>query len=166
MSPRSSCVACKAEAMSEGRYAGVLCLACALVASGARKPRREVAAEHRAIHEAFRANNRVLADLGPTTAPASTVAAAPPDADTLAAVVALMAIGARPVRTLRRCGDLPPVVRPIEQGDDPLNPCALCGTASTGIKRAPYGTGDHVWVLCMSPDTCMARARKAKGEAA
>jgi hypothetical protein len=65
-----------------------------------------------------------------------------------------------------RYGNLPPGEAPLTEAHDPLQPCALCGTTSKRIARAPYGIGgDQVWVLCKTQAGCMTRLRALKGEA-
>lgn len=157
--------------MEVGHYAGILCLPHALVAAKARAPkapdRSEALAAHEKLHRAFKAQNRHLELLAPVVgaqAPAPGEELAP---EVLQAIAATMrGLGARYVRTERTYGDRGTTTVKASADMVVLGACATCGTTSPRIKRALFGVGAHVWVLCTSLDTCMARLRKAKGEAA
>lgn len=162
---------CGAPTLEVGRYAGLLCLDHALTAAGA-KPRARVESRaealraHERLHQAFKARNRHLTDLGPVRGAQgpSRATLEKSDPTLLAAIATVMTqLEASIVHIGPRYGTLPPGERPIALGDDPRLPCAQCGTTSTRIARAPYGVGgDTVWILCNAADACMARARKAK----
>lgn len=173
MSPSSSCAICSSPALEVGRYAGRLCVPHALIAAGVRQPsaraeqRRNALAAHDDLHKAFKARNRTLTDGGPQRSPRAVVAPAEAaDPAMLEAIANVMqGLGGRFVRIGPRYGDMPPMRASIKPKG---MACETCGSsrAVRSVYGVPSANGVLQIVQCTNQDTCLARARASRREAA